>query len=145
MNDPSNEQTYTGDKSPRETWEILSSQTDALLIDVRSNAEWAFVGVPDLTGLGKEVTLAAWQVFPDMTVNPDFVEQVRNVAPETETALFFLCRSGQRSKAAAAAMTAAGYQACFNVLEGFEGDKDADGHRGTFGGWKFHGLPWKQR
>ncbi len=139
------EHVYAGDKTPQETWDLLSGQPEALLIDVRSSAEWSFVGVPDLSGVGKEVVLAAWQEFPDMSVNPAFVNQVQNVAPGLSTPLLFLCRSGQRSQAAAAALTAAGYTACYNVLEGFEGNKNDAGHRGTVGGWKVCGLPWKQR
>ena len=80
-----------------------------------------------------------------MAVNPVFVEQVQNVAPDPSAPLLFLCRSGQRSQVAAAALTAAGHSACYNVLEGFEGGKDDAGHRGTVGGWKVRGLPWKQR
>jgi rhodanese-related sulfurtransferase len=139
------EHVYAGDKTPQETWGLLAVQPEALLIDVRSSAEWSFVGVPDLSGVSKEVVLAAWQEFPDMSVNPAFVNQVQNVASDLSTPLFFLCRSGQRSQAAAAALAAAGYNACYNVIEGFEGDKDDAGHRGTLGGWKFHSLPWKQR
>ncbi len=139
------EHVYAGDKTPQEAWNMVSSQSGTMLIDVRSSAEWAFVGVPDLSGADKKTILVAWQEFPDMAVNPSFVDQVRNAAPDPSTPLLFLCRSGQRSQAAAAALTTAGYETCFNVLEGFEGDKDAAGHRGTVGGWKFHGLPWKQR
>ncbi len=139
------EHTYAGDKTPQETWDMVSGQSGAVLIDVRSSAEWAFVGVPDLSDAGKEAVLIAWQEFPDMAVNPVFADQVRSAVPDPSTPLLFLCRSGQRSQAAAAALTAIGYDACFNVLEGFEGNKDDAGHRGTVGGWKFHNLPWKQR
>jgi len=136
--------TYTGDKTPQETWDILSRQPDAVLVDVRTSPEWAYVGVPDLTSVNKKTALISWQEFPNMGVNPAFVDQVRSIAPNPATPLLFLCRSGVRSQFAADALIAAGYTACFNVLEGFEGDKDAAGHRGTTGGWKFHGLPWRQ-
>lgn len=139
------EPSYTGDKTPEESWESLSNNRESQLVDVRTSAEWAFVGVPDLSALGKEVILAAWQEFPDMTVNTSFVEQIQKSVPDPSTPLLFICRSGVRSKAAADTMISAGYRTCFNVLEGFEGDKDDDHHRGTTGGWKFHGLPWKQR
>lgn len=135
---------YAGDKTPEEAWEVLASNPAAVLIDVRTDAEWAYVGTPDLSALNKEVVLAAWQEFPKMEINPEFVSQVSNSAPDQSTPLLFICRSGVRSKSAAAAVTSAGYSACFNVLEGFEGDKDGDGHRGAAGGWKYRGLPWKQ-
>ncbi len=140
-----NDHLYTGDKTPQETWDMLASQPDAVLIDVRSSAEWSYVGVPDLSGVSREISLIAWQEFPGMAVNPNFVEQVKGIAPDPATPLLFLCRSGVRSQSAADAVMAAGYTACFNVLEGFEGDKNDAGHRGAAGGWKFRGLPWKQR
>lgn len=136
---------YKDDLTPADCWALLSEQPDSLLIDVRTDAEWAYVGGPDLSSIGKETVQVAWQVFPEMAVNPNFVDQIRSHAPKQSQSLLLLCRSGVRSKSAADALTAAGYENCYNVLEGFEGDKDSDGHRGNVGGWKFRGLPWKQR
>ncbi len=136
---------YAGNKTPTETMAILQEDPNSVLVDVRTTAEWAFVGFPDLSGIGKQMAFVAWLEFPEMAVNEDFVEQVRAHAPNPDAPVLFLCRSGQRSQSAAAALTAAGYTACFNVLEGFEGDKNETGHRGTSGGWKVAGLPWAQR
>lgn len=138
------ESAYAGDKTPQETWDMLANQPGAMLVDVRSSAEWAFVGVVDLSDVDKEVILVAWQEFPEMAVNSSFVDQVREEAPDPTAPLLFICRSGVRSQSTAAAMTAAGYTSCFNVLEGFEGDLNDSLQRSTTGGWKFHGLPWEQ-
>lgn len=136
---------YAGDKTPQETWAVLTDTPGAVLVDVRCDAEWAFVGTPDLSSLNKALCLAAWKHFPGMTNNDDFVATVQSHAPDKDAPLLFICRSGQRSIAAAKALTSAGYTNCYNVLEGFEGDKDAEDCRGTVGGWKVAGLPWTQR
>lgn len=135
---------YAGDISPQEAWEMLSEKTEAIMIDVRTTAEWAYVGYPDLSGLGKQTGFAEWVTFPQMMPNEEFVEQVRGMAPTPDTPIVMVCRSGVRSIAAAEAMTAAGYTACYNMLEGFEGDKNGAGHRGLVGGWKQAGLSWIQ-
>ncbi len=135
---------YAGDKNPSETWEDLKSNGGAHLVDVRSEAEWTFVGIPDLTGLGKEPLLLAWQSFPGMQVNPNFIDRLSAQVPDKETPLYFLCRSGGRSQAAAMAATTAGYRTCYNVAEGFEGGHDQQGHRGRVSGWKARNLPWRQ-
>ena len=142
------EQSYSGDKLPGEAWETLASEPGTVLIDVRTAAEWAFVGLPDLSGAGGSLLQVEWQSYPSMQVNPAFVETVdqamRGSARGADTAILFLCRSGARSAAAAAAMTAAGYSRCYNIAGGFEGRRDPDGHRGTVEGWKAEGLPWVQ-
>ena len=138
------QKTYAGDLTPLETWELLSENPKAQLFDVRTDAEFAYVGNPDLSDLGKEVRQVYWQIFPAMDVNPDFVAQVKDAGFDKDTPLLFLCRSGVRSKYAAEALTAAGFTECYNVAGGFEGDKDPQGHRGTGNGWKVDGLPWKQ-
>lgn len=131
-----------------ETWARLKSDADAVLIDVRTRAEWTFVGLPDLSTLSKRVTTVEWQAFPDNRVDPDFVEKLSGlldgagVAKDAE--LFFICRSGARSRAAAAAMAGAGYTRCRNVADGFEGPLDATQKRGQVAGWKAAGLPWRQ-
>ena len=135
---------YTGDVNPTTAFKILSEQKAAALVDVRTRAEWNYVGLPDLDTLTKQVALIEWQVFPNMQPNPQFVEQLRAALPDKTAPLLFLCRSGARSAAAAKAMTAAGYSSCFNVAEGFEGPLNAEAKRGTVGGWKAAGLPWRQ-
>ncbi|MBH0238732.1 rhodanese-like domain-containing protein [Methylobrevis albus] len=141
---------YAGDIDVADLWAQLQAGTGAVLVDVRTRAEWAFVGVPDLGSVGPAPVLAEWQRYPAMDRAPEFVAEVgaeldrRGAAPGSGTPVYFLCRSGARSAAAAAAMTAAGYGPCFNVTDGFEGPVGPDGHRGTVGGWKAAGLPWKQ-
>jgi rhodanese-related sulfurtransferase len=139
---------YAGDVDAREAWTLLERDGKALLVDVRSAAEWTFVGVPDLRSIGRAAILVEWQTFPGMNRNPDFVAQIsdrlREAGAADDAPLFFLCRSGARSQTAASAMTAAGFKQCFNVTGGFEGDLDASKHRGRAGGWKFHQLPWVQ-
>jgi rhodanese-related sulfurtransferase len=135
---------YAGDLGPQEAFELLEKDPDAVLVDVRTDAEWAYVGVPDLSGLGRDVVLVQWESFPDHAPNPDFVADLRRAGLRPEAPVAFLCRSGVRSKAAAEAATAAGWAAAYNVSGGFEGPPDGDGHRGTRSGWKAAGLPWRQ-
>ncbi|HVO04396.1 MAG TPA: rhodanese-like domain-containing protein [Candidatus Cybelea sp.] len=136
---------YAGDVSPKQAWEILASEPEAMLVDVRTRPEWSFVGVPDLAKLGKKVVLLSWQVYPEMRVDPDFIAKLKaERGGKSEAPLLFLCRSGARSRAAAEAATAAGFARAYNVAEGFEGDKDGASHRGQRGGWKFAALPWAQ-
>ncbi len=135
---------YTGDVTPREAWDMLESKDGSVLVDVRTNAEWAYVGLPDLSSLNKDCHLASWVLFPDMSPNPAFLSRLAEIQPDKSKPVLFLCRSGVRSIAAAIAATSAGYQQCYNILEGFEGNHDHLGHRGSVGGWKFHNLDWKQ-
>lgn len=135
---------YAGDVTPAVAWKILGELKDAVLIDVRTRAEWNYVGVPDLAGLDKKPGLVEWQVFPSMQVNPDFVGALSEALADKAVPLLFLCRSGVRSVAAAKAMAAAGYSTCLNVADGFEGPLDAQGKRGATRGWKAAGLPWRQ-
>lgn len=136
--------------SPPDAHAALSEDRSSVLIDVRTRAEWTFTGMPDLSALGKEVLAVEWVTFPTMAANPRFYDEVLAQAGGTLPGrLFFICRSGARSMAAAravAAMSAAHGQPvhCTNVAEGFEGDLDGGGHRGTRNGWKVHGLPWRQ-
>ena len=130
--------------APRQVWEALMSNPDAALCDVRTNAEWSFVGVPDLTQTGKQPVLVQWQVYPSMQNNPKFLEALAAAKLEYGGHIYFICRSGARSMAAAMAAKAAGYKHVYNVKDGFEGPQDARGHRGNVGGWKAEGLPWKQ-
>ena len=138
-------QGYAGDVSPKDAWRMLSEDRSAVLVDVRTTAEWSYVGLPDLSGIGKRPVLVEWQVFPAMQVNADFVAQLAAQGVSGAAPVLFLCRSGVRSKAAAQALTQAGGKACYNVSDGFEGPLDGDGHRGTVAGWKRSGLPWLQK
>ena len=135
---------YAGDLSPQEAWDFLRSNSGATIVDVRTLPEYGYVGRPDLSSLGRTLPLVCWQIFPDMRRNEDFVTQVGALNLSRDEPLLFLCRSGVRSRHAAIAMTAAGYHNCYNIAEGFEGDRDEEGHRGRTGGWKVAGLPWHQ-
>jgi rhodanese-related sulfurtransferase len=136
---------YAGDITPERAWEILASDENSVLIDVRTKPEWSFVGVCDLESLNKQPALIEWQVFPTMAVNESFGESVDSIGAPQDAPLLFLCRSGARSRNAAIAATERGYQACYNVAGGFEGDPDGERHRGRVNGWKAAGLPWVQQ
>ena len=126
---------YAGALTPAEAHALMQAGA-AALVDVRTEPELAYVGsVPDSIDV-------EWQVYPGRP-NPDFLAQLASAVPK-EKPVMFLCRSGVRSHAAAAAAAKAGWKEAFNVLEGFEGDKDANGHRGKLGGWRKAGLPWIQ-
>lgn len=135
---------YAGDVTPQQAWDALAGDPRAILVDCRTHPEWTMVGLPDLSELGRRPHLLSWQIYPDMAVDPSFVAKLGAIAPDRETPVYFICRSGVRSRYAAEAATAAGYGRCFNVAYGFEGDLDADRHRGRAGGWKVSGLPWAQ-
>jgi rhodanese-related sulfurtransferase len=135
---------YAGDLSPEEAWNLLESEPSALLVDVRTRAEWTYVGVADLSSLSKKPMLLEWQGFPDGQRNPRFADELDAAGIDPNTPILFLCRSGARSAAAAKLMTERGYTKCFNISEGFEGDPDAERHRGRVNGWKVRGLPWTQ-
>ena len=135
---------YAGDLSAQEAWALLEREPKAQLVDVRTQAEWNFVGLPDLSSLGREAALIEWQMFPTMQVNPDFVAQSAGAQDDKAAPVLFLCRSGARSRSAAIALTRAGYGKAFNIAGGFEGDLDGERHRGRKNGWKASGLPWKQ-
>ncbi len=139
---------YAGDISPSEAYSILEKDESAVLVDVRTKAEWAYVGAPDLAALGKKTLFIEWQEFPSMTVNSNFAAKLEAALREKgagrDAPVLFLCRSGARSRAAAIAMTAAGHTQCFNIADGFEGPLDEQRHRGATAGWKAQGLPWSQ-
>ena len=133
------------DIGPKETWQFLSEDADCALVDVRTDAEWNFVGLPDLSTIGKQPVLIPWQVYPSMQVNGHFADQLHKAGLTPLHKLYFICRSGARSLAAGQAAQAAGFPHAFNVADGFEGPVDGDGHRGHVAGWKAEGLPWRQR
>jgi rhodanese-related sulfurtransferase len=139
---------YAGDIAAQEAWALLVREPRAQLIDVRTLAEWNFVGLPDLAPLGRRAHCIEWQQFPSMAPNPDFVAAatgaIQGAGADKETPILLLCRSGARSRAAARALTGAGYAKAFNISDGFEGDLDGERHRGITNGWKAAGLPWKQ-
>lgn len=139
---------YAGNVTAQEAYDRLSEQDDAVLIDVRTQAEWSFVGLPDLRPVGKEPVLAEWQSFPSSGPNEGFAKTVSDLLVkkglDLGVPIYFLCRSGARSQAAAIALTQAGHTQCFNISDGFEGPLDEAGHRGTWSGWKAAGLPWIQ-
>ena len=133
-----------GNVSSQQAWEALSGDENALLVDVRTTAEWSYVGVPDLGAIGKRATLIVWQDFPSGEINADFMGELERAAADRDRPVYFLCRSGARSLAAARRAEAAGYRQVFNVADGFEGSPDGAGHRGNMEGWKAAGLPWRQ-
>jgi len=135
---------YAGDVDVIEAWETLKVNPGAYLVDVRTRAEWTFVGIPDLTSSGKKPLFIEWQTYPSMAVNPSFVEEISSEISDKSTPIFFLCRSGARSKAAAIEVTKNGYASCFNIGDGFEGPRDDSERRGLASGWKARDLPWVQ-
>ena len=140
---------YAGDISANKCWNMLELNKDVFLIDVRTRAEWAYVGLPLLGDSMQDLILQEWQVFPDMTVDGSFADQLQeklvSAGAGKEAKLCFLCRSGVRSLAAARTMASIGYANSFNISGGFEGDLDEFGHRGIRNGWKAEGLHWQQR
>jgi rhodanese-related sulfurtransferase len=139
---------YAGDVSAIDAYSILEEDQSAVLVDVRTKAEWTYVGAPDLSGVGKETIFVEWQEFPSMRVAPDFAQRLLGIlrarGVSATTPVLFLCRSGVRSRAAAIALTEAGQARCYNIAEGFEGPLDDKRKRGSASGWKAGGLPWAQ-
>ena len=135
---------YAGDITPEEAWKILNDDPQAVLVDCRTDAEWRFVGVPDLTELDRDVVYIEWN-RTDGSRNDGFVDDLVAAGVEPgDRPVVFLCRSGNRSIGAAKAATAAGIAPSYNVLDGFEGQLGPNGHRGDTG-WRAIGLPWKQQ
>jgi rhodanese-related sulfurtransferase len=129
---------------PREAWALLEREPKSVLVDVRTDAEWNYVGLPDLSALGKETLRVSWQHYPKMEVDAHFADRLIAAGLTPEHHVLFLCRSGVRSLAAARLMRERGYRHCYNVVGGFEGPHDGARHRGTVAGWKHDGLPWAQ-
>ena len=126
---------YAGALTPQEAHELWQLAPGTRLVDVRTRAEWVWVGrIPGAVEI-------EWQDWPEGRTNPNFLAQLRQQV-DREAQVLFICRSGVRSHHAAALAAASGWSECYNVLEGFEGDKDAAGRRGTVGGWRKTGLPW---
>ncbi|MGA2487359.1 MAG: rhodanese-like domain-containing protein [Roseiarcus sp.] len=140
---------YAGELSVADAYTLLKEDEKAELVDVRTPAEWTWVGVPDLGDLGRTPIFVEWASYPGMRPAADFAQRViaelTARGADQETPVLFLCRSGVRSLAAARALASAGWRRCYNVSEGFEGGLDAATHRrGGLGGWRAGGLPWTQ-
>ncbi|MBH0778137.1 rhodanese-like domain-containing protein [Nocardia bovistercoris] len=135
---------YAGDITPSQAWEILRDNENAVLVDVRTEAEWRFVGVPDTSGIDRPTHLIEW-VDSNGARNPRFADQLGKALEGrgADAPVVFLCRSGQRSANAATIATQLGIAPSYNVVQGFEGGLDATGHRGGEG-WRADGLPWRQ-
>ena len=128
---------YDGALTPREAYELLQQTPEAKLVDVRTRAELDWVGrIPGAV----EIELLT---YPGSRPNPEFARQLEQHVSK-DAPVMFICRSGGRSHNAAVMALQAGYSEAYNVLEGFEGDKDESGHRNTRGGWRAAGLPWTQ-
>ena len=125
-------------------FEILKKNKKSHLIDVRCQPEWEFVGVPDLSSINKHTFFITWQLYPDLKLNENFETEIIRSNIKKNDSIFLICRSGQRSIKAAQFLNQLGYKNCFNVSDGFEGDKDLNNHRSTLSGWKLNRLPWKQ-
>lgn len=127
---------YSGAMTPKEAYEVWQLAPGAKLVDVRTRAEWDWVGrIPGAIEI-------EWMSYPGNQANTNFLAQLKQQV-DPEALVLFICRSGARSDKAASLAIQAGYTEVYNVLEGFEGDKDANGHRGTIGGWRHAGLPWQ--
>jgi rhodanese-related sulfurtransferase len=137
------ERLYAGDVSPRHAWDNLLSD-NSYIVDVRTNAEWHYVGVPNLKPVNKDLIRVEWRSLPDMSLNKSFAFEISNLIPDKEAKIYFLCRTGGRSMEAAILMTSLGYKNCYNIASGFEGDADANSQRGKVNGWKAEKLPWRQ-
>ena len=128
---------YSGAMTPLQAYQVLQNRPEARLVDVRSQAEWQF------TGTVPNSVLIELKSFPGMVDNPHFLEQLKHQV-DTEATVLFMCRSGARSDQAARLAAAHGYAQVYNVLEGFEGERDREGHRNNVNGWRASGLPWGQ-
>ena len=127
-----------------ECFNQLSAISSSYLIDVRTKPEWEFIGVPDLTSFNKKTIFISWHVYPEMKINSLFENQLIKLNIKKTDKLFLICRSGGRSFQAAKFLSSFGYHYCFNITDGFEGEKNNLNQRSTINGWKRNNLPWKQ-
>ncbi|SRR6056297_1014531 len=130
---------HVADVEPRAVWEALQSNAEAVLVDVRTDVEWNAIGIPLRKNSNENVYFISWQFAPDMRVNTRFIDDLAAAGIRSDAPIYFLCRSGVRSRAAAELAAAHGYGPCYNVAEGFEGIAGPDGQRR--GGWRGNGLP----
>ncbi len=133
---------YAGDVEPVDVYETLRSDPSAVLVDVRTKAEWHYVGTPVLDEVGKKALFLEWQDYPSGTIDTDFVDKLIARGVSRDAPVYFLCRSGVRSRHAAIAATEAAFTHAYNVAHGFEGPVGPDGTRSA-SGWKVDGLPWR--
>ncbi|MBI3711518.1 MAG: rhodanese-like domain-containing protein [Burkholderiales bacterium] len=131
---------YAGAVTPSEAHQLLQQDSKVVLVDVRTNAERDWVGRVVINEVQHQAV--QWSLYPGGIPNPDFIAQLQAAVPDKSSTILFLCRSGVRSRHGAKLATENGYANCYDILQGFEGDKDADGHRKTVGGWCKAGLPW---
>jgi rhodanese-related sulfurtransferase len=139
---------YSGDILAIDAYALLKSDSTSVLIDVRTQAEWTYVGAPDLQAAGKTPLFVEWQTYPSMMADANFTVRLeallRSEGVERGASLLFLCRSGARARRAANTTTKAKWAPCFNVSDGFEGPLAETRQRGLVSGWKAGGLPWTQ-
>lgn len=128
---------YSGALLPAEAYALMRNLPEIRLVDVRTRAEREWVGVVPGS------VMVEWNTWPGGGRNLDFIAEFEALIGAKAIALF-LCRSGVRSHHAAIAVSQAGYANAYNVLQGFEGDKDPNGQRNRLGGWRAAGLPWTQ-
>ncbi len=135
----------------KDAFELLKKDQDSVLIDVRTLEELNFVGSVNAEFFDNRLIFLPWQIWPRMDENPDFAIQLEESLQEIfgnnfkETKIIFLCRTGGRSNQAANYALNLGYKSCYNLVAGFEGDLNQEGHRGTINGWKANNLPWRQK
>ena len=144
MNSKNNKYLNISNITSIECFNKLLEISNSYLIDVRTKPEWEFIGIPDLSSLNKKTLFISWHVYPRMTINSLFENKILESNIEKNDKLFLICRSGTRSFHAAKFLVSCGYNHCFNVLDGFEGDKNSLSQRSTSNGWKYNNLPWKQ-
>lgn len=137
--------------SARDAFELLQKDKNSVLVDVRTFEEFNFVGFVSPSLFNNRLILLPWQLYPEMNENPDFVtalqESLEKIFNDNakQHSIVFMCRSGARSNAAAHYAVNLGYQNCYNLTSGFEGEPDEEGHRGRINGWKADNLPWRQK
>jgi len=135
---------YRGDLSPKQAWEKLKDDINAVMVDVRTTAELHYVGTPDLRPIAKHIIPLEFRQLPNMDYNPKFIENLTAKITDKDASIIFICRTGGRSQEAAIWLTELGYNNCYNLENGFEGELDNHGHRGNVNGWKADKLPWRQ-
>lgn len=135
---------YAGNLTVEEAWSLLGRDPDAVLVDIRTQAEWSYVGVPDLSAIGREAVFAQWLLALSMRENQNFFNELAAQGVTPGKAAIIMCRTVNRSPKATRAMTAKGFPHCYFLLDGFEGSLDEEKHRGVRDGWKAAGLPWVQ-
>ena len=144
MNSKNNKYLNISNITSIECFNKLLEISNSYLIDVRTKPEWEFIGVPDLSSLNKQIILISWHIYPEMKINSFFEEQIVKSNLKKNDELFLICRSGKRSFQAAELLISCGYHYCYNVVDGFEGNKNSLSQRSTINGWKYNNLSWKQ-